>query len=61
MNCDVDEKGICADCGDEVTAVLCCDEIADFCYGRSGTQKHYFIGSPCCEAPVIKEELEEAC
>ncbi len=60
MNCDVDEKGICADCGKEVMAVLCCDEIADFCYGRPGTQKHYYAGCPLCGETVIKEDREIA-
>lgn len=60
MTCDVGEKGICADCGQHVKAVLCYEEIADYCYGRPATQKHYYAGCPLCGEKVNKvEEIEE--
>lgn len=53
------QKGICEDCGDQVVAVECLEEIPDFEYGRPATQKHYYPGSPCCGAGVIKEEIND--
>lgn len=56
--CDIGQTGICEDCGEEVTAVKCLEEIPDFSCGRPSCQKHYFSGSPCCGAGVIREEAQ---
>lgn len=52
---DTGKQGICEDCGDEVTAVECLEEIPDFQYGRPSCQRHYYSGSPCCGAGVLSE------
>lgn len=52
--CDIGEIGICEDCGEEVIAVECLEEVPDL----FGCQKHYYIGSPCCGAGVIKDDQQ---
>ena len=48
--------GICSGCGAESEAIMCCDEIADYQFGRPAVQRHYYLGSTCCGEPIDERE-----